>query len=94
VQELYEPEEAELPVGVPNPVLEHNMEGDRWAQAEFRCELFDHDRPVAFLVEQFVRAARVLLPGLQGFHLIHTDGGGSELFEIQLSVLKGAYLVP
>jgi hypothetical protein len=36
----------------------------------------------------------VLFPGLQGFHLVNADGRSSKLFEIQLSVLKSAHLVP
>jgi hypothetical protein len=43
VQELYESEEAELPVGVPDPVLENNMERDRWAEAEFLTDETDQD---------------------------------------------------
>lgn len=42
MQELYEPEEAELPVGVPDPVLEDDMEGHRRAEAEFLMDQRRH----------------------------------------------------
>jgi len=60
----------------------------------YRRKFFNHNRPVAFLIKQFVCTPSVLFPGLQGFHLVNTDGRSSKLFEIQLSVLKSAHLVP
>jgi hypothetical protein len=70
--------------------LSQQMDGSE----SYRCKLFDHDGPVSFLVEQLVRTPRVLLPRLQGFHLVNADGGSGELFEVQLPVLKSAHLVP
>jgi hypothetical protein len=69
-----------------------NTMPEQMGSYSYRRKFFDHNGPVSFLVEQLVRAPRVLLPGLQGFHLVDADGGSSELFEIQFSVLKSAHL--
>jgi hypothetical protein len=58
----------------------------------YRCKFFDHNRSVALPVKQFICLLSMLLPGLQAFHLIYTNGRSRKLFKINISILDIAYL--